>query len=355
MVVGVCLERSVELIVSLLGILKAGGAYLPLDPEYPELRRAYMMRDAGARVLLTSERFEAGLGRELGSAVEVVTLERAAAELAAESSANPERQGGAENLAYVMYTSGSTGAPKGIGVTHRNVLRLVSNANYVELNEEAVVAQAATVSFDASTFEIWGALLHGARLVGVSRGELLTPGELGRVLREQAVSVLFLTTALFNEVVRQEPGALAGVKQVLFGGEQVDVEVVRRLVAGGGKPERLKHVYGPTETTTYATWWEVEEVSEGAVTIPIGRAIGNTEAYVLDGRQQLVPVGVVGELYLGGDGLARGIWAQRRRRRSGSCRIRTVRRAARGCTGLATWFVMTATGSWSSWAEQTNS
>ena len=132
-----------------------------------------MMRDASARVLLTSEKLEAGLGRELGSelarelgsGVEVVSLERAAAELAAESSANPEPRGWADNLAYVMYTSGSTGAPKGIGVTHRNVLRLVSNANYVELNEQTVVLQLASISFDVSTFEIWGALAQGGKLV----------------------------------------------------------------------------------------------------------------------------------------------------------------------------------------------
>src|SRR5882724_10626830 len=210
------------MVVSLLGILKAGGAYLPLDPEYPEQRRSYMMADAQARVLITKKELAAELAAGEAGGVEVVKLEEAAERIGEESKENPGRRSWAENLAYVMYTSGSTGAPKGIGVTHRNVLRLVCKTNYVEVNERDVVAQAATVSFDASTFEIWGALVNGARLVGVSRGELLSPVELGRRLREQEVSVLFLTTALFNEVVRQEPGAFAGVGQVLFGGEQVD-------------------------------------------------------------------------------------------------------------------------------------
>jgi amino acid adenylation domain-containing protein/non-ribosomal peptide synthase protein (TIGR01720 family) len=305
-VVGVSQERSLDLAVSLLGILKAGGAYLPLDPSYPEARRAYMLNDAEARVLIAKAGSAEDLTAGVANEVEVVSLEGEAEELARESKENPARQGWAENLAYVTYTSGSTGEPKGIGVTHRSVLRLVCNSNYVQVNEQDVVAQAATISFDASTFELWGALLNGARLVGVGRSELLAPGELGKKLRAAEVSVLFLTTALFNEVVRQEPGAFAGVKHLLFGGEQVDVGIVRKLVEGGSKPERLLHVYGPTEVTTYATWSEVQEVGVEAQTIAIGRPLSNTEAYVLDERQELVPVGVVGELYLGGEGLARG-------------------------------------------------
>jgi amino acid adenylation domain-containing protein len=302
-VVGVCQERSVDLVVSLLGILKAGGAYLPLDPAYPLERLAYLVEDAQVSLVLTEQVKLEGLPAQWQ---QVVSVDGEAAEIGGESKENPERQGWAENLAYVMYTSGSTGEPKGIGVTHRSVLRLVCNANYVQVNERDAVAQGATISFDASTFELWGALLNGARLVGVNRSELLTPGELGKKLRAAEVSVLFLTTALFNEVVRHEPGAFAGVKHLLFGGEQVDVGIVRKLVEGGSKPERLLHVYGPTEVTTYATWSEVQEVANDAQTIAIGRPLSNTKAYVLDARQELVPVGVVGELYLGGEGLARG-------------------------------------------------
>jgi amino acid adenylation domain-containing protein len=211
-----------------------------------------------------------------------------------------------ENLAYVIYTSGSTGNPKGIGITLRSINRLVRNTNYVQISADDVIAQASNASFDAATFEIWGALLHGARLQGMTREVLLTPDDFAAALKTQGVKVLFLTTALFNQMVRHDPGTFATISHLLFGGEQVDIERVREVIQNGAGPERLLHVYGPTEATTYATWHEVGELKDAVETVPIGRGIANTDIYVLDPGQQLVPVVTRGELYIGGDGLARG-------------------------------------------------
>ena len=206
----------------------------------------------------------------------------------------------------MIYTSGSTGVPKGIGITLRSILRLVRNTNYIRISPDDVVAQASNASFDAATFEIWGALLHGARLQVMTREVLLTPPAFEAALKLHGVSVLFMTTALFNQMVRHDPGTFATVTHLLFGGEQVDAECVRDVIRSGVGPGRLLHVYGPTETTTYATWHEVRDSHARAETIPIGRGIANTDIYVLDPGQQIVPAAVKGELYVGGGQLARG-------------------------------------------------
>jgi acyl carrier protein len=192
-----------------------------------------------------------------------------------------------------------------VAVTHRNILRLVVNSDYIQLGADDVVAHASNCSFDAATFEVWGALLSGACLVVVPRAVILSPFELAALLRAERISAIFLTTALFTQVATAVPDAFRPVRTVLFGGEACDPRFVR-LVLERGAPERLLHVYGPTETTTYATWYRVTEVAATATTIPIGRPLANTRAYVLDRHQQPVPLGVPGELYIGGDGVARG-------------------------------------------------
>jgi amino acid adenylation domain-containing protein len=300
--VGLCVERSLEMVVGMLGILKAGGAYVPLDPEYPKERLAFMLEDTRAPVLLTQERLVGGLP-ECGA--EVVCLDADAEAIAVESEANLSVPGMPDDLAYVIYTSGSTGRPKGIGIPHRAISRLVLNTDYVDLDASDRIAQASNCSFDAATFEIWGALLHGGRLVGIGKDVMLMPRDFAAALREHEISVVFLTTALFNQVAREVPDAFRSVRHLLFGGEAVDPQWVREVLANGS-PQRLLHVYGPTESTTFTTWYRVESIPEGATTVPIGRPIANTQLYVLDGGLQPVPVGVPGELYIGGDGLARG-------------------------------------------------
>src|ERR1700754_89216 len=296
--VGVLLDRSVEMIVALLGILKAGGAYVPLDGTFPEQRLRLMLEDAEAALLLTQQ------GQPELQASEVVYLDEPWGQFGSESRENLEILTSAESLAYVMYTSGSTGQPKGVGVTHRAINRLLRNTNYVQLNESDRIAQVSNAAFDAATFEIWGALVHGAQLVGLAKETALSPVEFKRAIAEQYVSAMFLTTALFNQIAQSLPETFAPLRYLLFGGEACDPQSVRRVLESG-KPRHLLHVYGPTESTTFTTWYEVTDVEAGARTIPIGRALSNTEVWVLDRHLQLAPVGVTGELYIGGDGLAR--------------------------------------------------
>ncbi len=302
MLVGICVERSVELIVGMLGILKAGGAYVPLDPNYPPERLSYMLADAQVSVLLTQQQLVEGLP---SLEVKVVCLDTDWSSISVEPENNLTCEVSADSLAYVIYTSGSTGQPKGVMVPHRAVNRLVLNTDYVQLNQSDRIAQASNASFDAATFEIWGALLNGARLVGVPQHIMLSLQEFAVYIREHGISVLFLTTALFNQIASFVPQAFGSLRYLLFGGEAVDPRWVREVLQNGA-PQYLLHVYGPTENTTYSSWFLVRDVSEAATTIPIGYPIANSQIYVLDRNLQPVAVGVPGELHVGGDGLARG-------------------------------------------------
>ena len=302
--VGICVERSIEMVIGLLGILKTGAAYVPMDPHYPQQRLAFLMEDAQVSVLLTQESLLTQLPE---SSATVVCLDRDWAQIVQHSTAQPPNPSRSDNLAYIIYTSGSTGEPKGVCITHGSINRLLFNSNYLQVRAADVVAQAANCSFDAITFELWGALLAGARLQIIAQDQLLAPDSLATQIETHQITVLFLTTALFNQMGRYQPQGFKGVRHLLFGGQQVDVQWVRAITESGYQG-RLLHVYGPTEATTFATWHEVGEVEAAAVTIAIGKPIGNTQAYVLDEWQQLVPVGVVGELCIGGPGLARGYW-----------------------------------------------
>ncbi|WP_442936423.1 non-ribosomal peptide synthase/polyketide synthase [Nostoc sp.] len=307
--VGICVERSLEMVVGLLGILKAGGAYLPLNPEYPQERLTFMLEDTQLSVILTQEK----LVNKLGDYLRRGLAERKASVICLDSNwdiinqqtkQNPTTSVKANNLAYVMYTSGSTGQPKGVSIIHRSVVRLVKETNYVSISAGDVIAQASNHAFDAATFEIWGALLNGARLVGVNKDLALSPQEFAAFMRSQRISVLFLTTALFNQIAQEVPSAFNSLRHLLFGGEAVNPKWVKEVLKNGA-PQRLLHVYGPTENTTFTSWYLVQDVPEGATTIPIGQPISNTQIYLLDSQLQPVGVGVPGELYIGGDGLAR--------------------------------------------------
>jgi amino acid adenylation domain-containing protein len=301
--VGVCLERSITLVVGILGIVKAGGAYVPLDPAYPAARLAYMLQDTAAPVVLTSETLHAQLPK---CGARVVCLDGDGATwVAGHAQTDLTPTATAENLAYVIYTSGSTGRPKGVMVTHRNVARLVCGASYASFSARETFLLLAPAAFDASTFELWGALLHGARLV-IYPEETPTAAGLEAVIARYGVTTAWLTAGLFNVVVDERPTALRGLRQLLTGGEALSVPHVRRALAN--LPDvQLTNGYGPTEGTTFACCYRLpRELPDDWGSVPIGRPIANTEAYVLDETLQPVPIGVVGDLYIGGDGLARG-------------------------------------------------
>ena len=300
--VGLCVERSTELVVGLLGILKAGGTYVPLDPAYPQERLAFMLKDTHVPVLLTQGRHLEGLPEHGAKAVCLDTDWKA---IALESEENLVTTVTAENLAYVTYTSGSTGTPKGVAIPHRGVARLLFGVDYVHLGATETFLQLAPLSFDASTFEVWGALLHGARLA-LFPERILTSKELGRLIQQQGVSTLWLTASLFNTLIDEAPQALSGVRQLITGGEALSVAHVQRALALLPATQIING-YGPTESTTFACCYHVPKRLDKTVSsIPLGRPIANTEVYLLDRSLCPVPVGVPGELYIGGAGLARG-------------------------------------------------
>jgi amino acid adenylation domain-containing protein len=310
--VGLCMDRSFEMIVGLIGILKAGGAYLPLDPEYPRQRLELMLKDAGAEIVLTQQHLDNVL---TDLAVKTICLDSDWS-IITEQSVPPRGSAGLrwssepafnltnpENLAYVMYTSGSTGEPKGVSVTHRSVVRLVKETNYVELGPDDRFLLLAPLTFDASTFEIWGALLNGAHLVIMPAGPVSLE-ELGATITSQQISTLWLTAGLFHQMVDTQLDSLHHVRQLLAGGDVLSPAHVRRLREANSE-HRLINGYGPTENTTFTCCHTIDSDNNLSGSVPIGRPIANTTVYVLDQEYQPVQIGVVGELYIGGDGLAR--------------------------------------------------
>ncbi|HWN42365.1 MAG TPA: amino acid adenylation domain-containing protein [Thermoanaerobaculia bacterium] len=295
--VGLCAERSADMIAALLGILKAGGAYVPLDPAYPRERLAAMLSDAGARIVVVQEGLEDVLPWD--GTVRLPLHSEDGGELPVRPAADPEQ------LAYILFTSGSTGRPKGVAVSHRNVVRLVRETDFARFGPDEVFLQFAPVSFDASTLEIWGPLLNGGRLV------LFPPGppdlrQLGNILERHGVTTLWLTAGLFHQMVEAHPESLRSIRQLAAGGDVLSPVHVRRALAG--LPGlTLINGYGPTEGTTFTCCHVMRsEADLGPGTVPIGRPIANTRVYLLDAMFQPVPVGVVGQLYAAGDGLARG-------------------------------------------------
>ena len=302
--VGVCIERSLEEIVALVGALKAGCAYVTLDPAHPPERIAALLADAEAAAVIAVEAsLQALASAQAVSGRPVLIVDRAEPPVGNAGVDSPlETRGG--DPACVMYTSGSTGTPKGVVIPQRAVSRLVLDTDYTQLGAADVVAHVSNPAFDAAIFEIWGALLNGARLVVVPRETVLAPDALDDAMSRYGVTTLFLTTALFHQVAHVAPRVFAG-RKVLFGGETADPRWVAAALREG-RPRRLVHVYGPTEATSFATWHEVHAVDANALTVPIGRPIANTEVYIVDTNGEPVPPGAPGEIWIGGPGLALG-------------------------------------------------
>ncbi len=294
--VAILIPRALELVVAELAVLRAGAAYVPIDPTFPAERIRFMVADSGARLVLARS----------GDVLPELAAERIDVDAAPEAPAGtlPEAAGG-NAAAYVMYTSGSTGEPKGVVVPHRAIVRLVINNGYAEFGAEDRVAFAANPAFDASTMEVWAPLLNGGRIVIIPQDVLLEPARFAAALREQGVDVLWMTVGLFNRYVDALQDVLPGLRYLIVGGDALDPRVIARVVEQH-KPRHLLNGYGPTETTTFAITHDITEVPEGVRGIPLGRPISNTRIYLLDNHLQPVPTGAAGEVYIGGAGVALG-------------------------------------------------
>jgi len=298
-----CFERSVEMIVAFLAVLKSGGAYVPLDPDYPRARLDFILEDTGASLILTRKSAASAVLRRDSTRI-LLLDDEAEAPPSSDDEQGPQQIAGPTSLAYVMYTSGSTGRPKGVMVEHRGIVRLVRGTNYCRFGPDEVFLQFAPISFDASTFEIWGALLNGSQLV------LMPPKsssleELEVAVRRHSVTTLWLTAGLFHLMVEERPEGLRTLRQLLAGGDVLSPRHVRLFLKHAGNTS-LINGYGPTENTTFTcchTLCADDPVSES---IPIGKPISNTRVYLLDEQLNPVSPGEIGELYTAGDGVARG-------------------------------------------------
>jgi amino acid adenylation domain-containing protein len=325
-IVGIAMERSAEWVIAILGVLKCGAAYLPLDPAHPARRLDFMLDDTQARFVLGPSKSLARLEPLLQSH-QIVGINWNDCSPATEQygtdarlmtsfedddapSQNPPAIAQPEDLAYVMFTSGSTGRPKGVAIRHRSVCRLVFANDYITVGRDRVFAHLSSISFDASVWEIWNALLHGSKLV-IGHSEQLDFNALEQLLRQQNVTTIFLTSTLLNEVIDHHPTALASVSEVMTGGEALSVPHIVSAYQQLGDRLQIVNAYGPTESTVCTTALRIpREINLHWSSVPIGKPLANTTVYILDAQRQLVPIGVRGELYIGGPGLAAGYVAQ---------------------------------------------
>ncbi|KAB1082354.1 amino acid adenylation domain-containing protein, partial [Neorhizobium galegae] len=304
--VAICLERSPAMVVGLLAILKAGGAYLPLDPAYPSARLRQIVEDAAPRRLLCDAAGRAALGPEALVDLTVVDLETATPAWADQSADDPDPRAlglSPRHLAYVIYTSGSTGTPKGVMVEHRGLVRLVAGNDFVEISPQDIFLNASSPTFDATTFEVWGALANGARVV-LYPGRHLSSATLAQIIQDQGVTIAWMTARLFDVYIA-EGRSTNRLQQLLVGGEEVSIASIRACQKRH-PTLRISNGYGPTENTTFSLCYPVPAEFDGRQRVPLGRPIRNSVAYLLDRFAQPVPFGAVGELYIGGAGVARG-------------------------------------------------
>jgi len=296
--VGLCVERSLDMIVGLLGILKAGGAYVPLDPAYPKDRIAYILEDSSAPILITQQTLLPGLPQQ---SAELIVLDTDCSSIEQEESSNPSRKANPGNLAYVIYTSGSTGKPKGVQLEHRSVVNFLSSVQKEPgLHVDDIVAAVTTLCFDIAGLEIYLPLITGAQVVVISRQEASDGKKLQARMQSAGITMMQATPATWRLLL--EVGWSGNPKlKILCGGEAFPRELADKLLPRCGS---LWNMYGPTETTIWSAVYRVEAGGEG--TVPIGGPLANTQFYIVDEQMQPVPIGQEGQLLIGGDGLARG-------------------------------------------------
>ncbi|TCP57967.1 amino acid adenylation domain-containing protein [Tumebacillus sp. BK434] len=294
------LERSVEMVVAMLAILKAGGAYVPLDPGYPQERQEFMLEDAAAKVVLFRDHLE------LATSAVQVPLDAEAAEIALLSADNLDVEVDVEDPGYVMYTSGSTGKPKGVCIPHRSIKSLVIEPNYCTIGPDDVMLHCASVSFDSTTFEVWGALLNGAKLV-VMPSQVPSLAELGAAVRTHGVTVLLLTAGVFAEMAAHHLDDLRGVRDLLSGGDVLSTTAVNAVLEHLPETQMI-NVYGPTECSTFSTYYRPAREERFTSGVPIGYPLQLRVLFVVDEKGNQTAQGEAGELYIGGAGLGTGYW-----------------------------------------------
>ncbi|NRD71669.1 amino acid adenylation domain-containing protein [Shewanella sp. VB17] len=295
------LDRSLEMVISILAVLKAGGAYVPISPEYPAERTQFILTDTDAKMVVTQSQY-LGTLTALGDDMSLLSADLSSS-YESMPTQRPNLASTANDLAYVIYTSGTTGKPKGVMTPHQGITSLVHNNAYIDLSADDALLQLSDTSFDAATFELWGALTYGAKLVLPTRNAHISVEQIRHLLRTHKISVLWLTRALFDSLYVQDMELFANLRYLLVGGEALTPDLIRQLLAQESRPEKVLNGYGPTESTTFTTTYDCDHFGGS---VPIGKPINTRKVYVLDSDRKLSPLGVSGELYIGGAGLARG-------------------------------------------------
>jgi amino acid adenylation domain len=290
-------ERQLDTVVTMLAILKAGAVYVPFDPSHPDERLHYVLTDSEADCLIVDSRTA---GRQTCCPEIILDSPDDSTTIFVPTSRMPSDE------AYIMYTSGSTGEPKGVRVLQQGIVRLVVDAAPYQITADAVVAQAGNIAFDASTLEVWGALLNGARIEIIPYETVINSELLQQTLRERKVTDAWFTVALFNQLAADNPGAFSGIRNLLIGGDALTPSLVEAVLASDQPPGQIWNGYGPTENTTFTTLYPIQRKDCTGVSIPIGGSIAGTTCYVLDAHHQLLPPGAIGELYTSGIGLSGG-------------------------------------------------
>lgn len=297
--IGIFLDKSIESIIAILAIIKVGATFIPIDVDYPIERINYILEDSNAKIILTKKKFVNTLKNDSKK----ICIELTSDIYTTSNSDNPNITIKPDDLIYMMYTSGSTGKPKGVMITHKNVVRLVENTNYISFSKDERILQTGSIVFDACTFEIWGSFLNGGTLYLIEKQHMLDQNYFEKYLKANKITSIFLTTALFNQYCEASPTIFESLNNLLTGGEAVSVKHMQ-MALNNFPNLNLVHVYGPTENTTFSTYYKVTDINHNI--IPIGKAIANSTTYVVSKSGNLLPIGVPGELWVGGDGVGRG-------------------------------------------------
>ena len=299
-IIGIFLDKSLEMIIAMIAILKNGAAYMPIDISYPSSRIEYMLENANCKIVLTKEN---NLPNELFGKFKAINISLNKKFYEEQDNDNLNYKVKNDNLAYVMYTSGSTGKPKGVMVEHKNIIRLVKNSNFIEFSLEDKMLQTGSIVFDACTFEIWGAILNGLELYIIKKEDLLNPIKLKEFITENKISIMWLTAPLFNKLCEDDVSIFDGLKYLLTGGDVLSPKHINKLKENN-KKIKIINGYGPTENTTFSCCFTIDKNYRKS--IPIGKPISNSTCYVVSKNGKLRPINIPGELWVGGDGVSRG-------------------------------------------------